>query len=316
MKHFRRIASLSFLLLALLPPAGNAASLDNSLNPCAASLSSDLLLHIPILTFNDVSYWADFQYVPNTLDFELQNAGVVTDTSSFNGCAPSTLSPALELHIPVLTFNDVSYWGNLSYSHGLLLTLTGAGQTPFISPAVNYFPLDVGNKWIYTSFVRGKYRTDEIIGTEIINGITTYIEEGIEPDPDNYHEKLWLTYDSSSVLLYRMWNNEGADPAIDVTPPGAWLSLNPQVGDTWALTVSNLGTMNVEVLSVNDTVTVPAGTFTNCIKVQFTSSGDVSIKDYAPGVGLIRYEELAPDNWVEELVYADIASKAYGVAPQ
>lgn len=315
MKCFLKTVCLSVLIVLSLSYVRFANAADEPVNNCAATLSSDLLLHVPIITFNNQPYWADFQYT-NGLDFELVAAGVVPDMSPFSNCSQSNLSGSLELFIPTVSIGSTSYWADFQYVNGLLFALTGANRTPYISPAVNYFPLDVGDKWIYTSFVPGKYRTDEIIGTEIINGVTTFIEEGIEPAPDNFHEKLWLAYDSSSVLIYRIWNNEGADPAIDVTPPGAWLRLSPQVGDTWALTGSSIGTLNVEVLSINDTVTVPAGTFNNCIKVQFTSSsGDTSIKYYAPGVGVVRYEELEPSKWVEELVYADVASKAYGVAP-
>jgi hypothetical protein len=186
---------------------------------------------------------------------------------------------------------------------------------PLTPIMVNYFPLDVGDKWVYSSFVQGQYRYDQITGTEAINGIRTFIKERIEPSPDNYHEKQWLAYDSSSVLLYRIWSNEGADPAIDLLPPVIENELNPQVGDEWSFGILNLVTENSEVLSVNDTVTVPAGTFTDCIKIMETEtpSGKIHIKDYAPEVGMIRDEE--PGNWVEELVYAETGSQTYGVAP-
>ncbi len=180
---------------------------------------------------------------------------------------------------------------------------------------VNYFPLEVGNKWIYSSFVQGAYRNDEIIGTEIINGSTTYIKERIEPAPDNYDEKRWLAYDSSSVLIFRIWSNQGANPAIDFSPPGIEYKLSPQVGDEWSFGILNLGAENSEVLSVNDTVTIPSGTFTNCIRIMETEtpSGKIHLKHYAPGVGMIRNEQ--PGKWVEELVYAKIGPKTYGVAP-
>lgn len=197
--------------------------------------------------------------------------------------------------------------------------VTSAGEDktipPSIIPVVNYFPLEVGNKWIYSSFVQGKYRNDEIIGTEIINGSTTYIKERIEPAPDNYHEKQWLAYDISSVLMFRIWSNEGADPAIDLSPPVIVYKLSPQVGDKWSFGIPNLGTVSYEVLSVNDTVTVPSGTFTNCIKIMKTEtpSGKIRLHHYAPEVGMIRKE--LQGEWVEELVYAKIGPKTYGVAP-
>ncbi len=197
------------------------------------------------------------------------------------------------------------------------MTSSGEDKTvpPSLIPVVNYFPLQIGNKWIYSSFVQGQYRNDEIIGTEIINTSTTYIKERIEPAPDNYHEKRWLAYDSSSVLIFRLWGNEGADSAIDFSPPVIENKLSPQVGEKWSYGIPNFFTVNSEVLSVNDTVTVPSGTFTNCIKIMTTAtpSGKIHLYHYAPEVGIIRYELIG--EWVEELVYAKIGTKTYGVAP-
>jgi predicted outer membrane repeat protein len=143
-------------------------------------------------------------------------------------------------------------------------------QLPSFCFSSSYFPLQVGNKWVYTSLVPGNYRNDEIIGSEIVNGITTYIRDRLEPSPDNYYEKMWLAYDSSSLLMFRIWGNEGADPAIDFMPPAVQLKISPQVGDQWSWS-GTMGTatfkQKIEVLSINDTVTVPAGTFYNCIKI-------------------------------------------------
>src|SRR5262249_46702791 len=51
------------------------------------------------------------------------------------------------------------------------------------------------------------------------------------------------------------------------------------------------GMDRVEILSVNETVETPAGTFKNCIKVEETTPlepGSKEIKYYAPGVGLVK----------------------------
>jgi hypothetical protein len=188
-------------------------------------------------------------------------------------------------------------------------------QLPSFCVIASYFPLQVGNKWVYSSFVQGKYRNDEIVGTEIINGTTTYIKDRLEPSPDNYHEKRWLAFDSNSELFFRIWSNEGPDPAVNFSPPVVENKLNPEVGDTWSWGIAPIFTLNLEVLSVYDTVTVPAGSFANCLKIKDTEtvSGKVHITHYAPGIGMIRLEQ--PGVWVEELVYAKVGSKTYGVAP-
>jgi hypothetical protein len=188
-------------------------------------------------------------------------------------------------------------------------------QLPSFCFISSYLPLQVGNKWIYTSLVQGQYRNDEIIGSEAIYGTTTYIKQRLEPSPDNYQEKQWLAYDISSLLLYRIWGNEGADPAVDLSPPAVLNKVAPQVGNSWSWGVPNMFTGNIEVVSINDTVTVPAGTFYRCLKTKETQvpSGKIKITHYAPGVGMIRYENQG--SWVEELVYAKVGSKTYGVTP-
>jgi len=109
------------ITFTLLPPIGTHTN-------CTATLYTNMSLHIPILTCNGTAFWADLSYVPNTMDFILTNYGVLSDTSSFNGCAPSSLSADLKLHIPMCSVGDTSYWADLQYAHDLIFTLTGAGQ--------------------------------------------------------------------------------------------------------------------------------------------------------------------------------------------
>lgn len=126
--QFARVFFVSFFILALFA----APQESNAKNDCAASLSSDFTLSVPIVTFAGQAYWADFQYVPNTMDFALTNAGLVADASQFSTCAPATLSPSLQLQIPAVIFNGVSYWGDFQYDQGVNFTLTGAGANPSI----------------------------------------------------------------------------------------------------------------------------------------------------------------------------------------
>jgi beta-glucanase (GH16 family) len=65
---------------------------------CSATLSADLTLIVPIVNYAGQAYWADFAYVPNTMDIALTTVGVVADTSQFSTCTPATLSPSLQFH--------------------------------------------------------------------------------------------------------------------------------------------------------------------------------------------------------------------------
>jgi hypothetical protein len=64
---------------------------------------------------------------------------------------------------------------------------------------------------------------------------------------------------------------------------------NPKIGDTFKPeSVPGITEEDAEVVSLSETVTVPAGTFTNCLKVKETHDGQIEYKYYAPGVGLVR----------------------------
>ena len=72
--------------------------------------------------------------------------------------------------------------------------------------------------------------------------------------------------------------------------PGVLMPANPKVGDEFrSEDVPKITTEDCEVLSFSDTVTVPAGTYENCLKMkEVLSDGGVEYKYYAKGVGCIR----------------------------
>jgi hypothetical protein len=60
-----------------------------------------------------------------------------------------------------------------------------------------------------------------------------------------------------------------------------------------------------EVISRNETVTIPVGTFTGCIKIKETNPLDpdfLEYKYYAQGVGLLKVEKIADPIEVEQLI--------------
>lgn len=121
----RKVVSLVFAAVILCGLTARSWAAGNS--TCAAILSNDYSLSVPIVIYAGQSYWADFQYVPNTTDFTLTSAGLISDTSPFSACTPATLSPDYALKIPVVIFNSGAYWADLRYNDGTTLTLTVAG---------------------------------------------------------------------------------------------------------------------------------------------------------------------------------------------
>jgi hypothetical protein len=79
----------------------------------------------------------------------------------------------------------------------------------------------------------------------------------------------------------------------DTQRPGLLMPAHPKIGDTFKSEDVPKITWEVdEVVSLSETVTVPAGTFQNCVKIKETASdGDTEIKFYAPDVGCIEEVE-------------------------
>ena len=75
----------------------------------------------------------------------------------------------------------------------------------------------------------------------------------------------------------------------DTKIPGVLLPAHPKVGDKFSSeNVPGITREDDEVVSVSETLTVPAGIFHDCVKVkERASDGDVEYKFYAPGVGVI-----------------------------
>ena len=125
----------------------------------------------------------------------------------------------------------------------------------------------------YSTPTYGWYKKD-------VNGDVFYCKVGLDPDP---------------TMILAEWNPPiFVIDASELKKGGSWeyqeellQAVSPD--STVSVTVTNTSIVD----SVNETVTVPAGTFTNCIKVRFTAItnlGDttrVSTSFYAPGVGSV-----------------------------
>ena len=183
--------------------------------------------------------------------------------------------------------------------------------------AADYFPLQVGNSWTYsTPYGVSANRVDSIIGTETINGTHTYIWNSQEANDDNLHNKRWLAQDGNDLKMHKIWSNDGLDaifiPALTVG------KLNPSLGETYSYEgdviidgVSTHVKVTHNIESITDTVTVAAGTFNNCLRIrelmEQKSNGVVTYEYakfwYAPEVGLVIDREYT-ENWAST-TYSD-----------
>ncbi len=177
--------------------------------------------------------------------------------------------------------------------------------------AADYFPLQVGNRWVYTPSFGDGDRIDTIMGTETVNGTYTYIWKREEAAPDNYHEKRWLAKNGSDLEVHKIWGNMvGGDPAIILTPPFIQDKLNPAVGDTWVVELEGIK-MTYYVESIDDTVSVPAGTYNNCIRIRIleeqSGSNTYRRKWLAPDIGPVMYKKYT-DNWASVKISQELTS--------
>jgi hypothetical protein len=79
----------------------------------------------------------------------------------------------------------------------------------------------------------------------------------------------------------------------DTQTPGVLMPAHPKVGDKFmSEDVPKITWEKDEVVSVSETMIVPAGTYKNCVKIkEVASDGTTEYKFYAPGIGCVKEAE-------------------------
>jgi len=130
-------------------------------------------------------------------------------------------------------YNDASHKDMATFisvtEPGLIDNTNAQLDSKSIEPA-DYFPLSVGNTWLYSpSYGEQGNRKDSIIEEETVNSILTYVWNRQEAADDNYNEKRWISKENSEVKFHKIWGNEGLDPALTIDPPWVIIKLNLKV---------------------------------------------------------------------------------------
>jgi hypothetical protein len=143
-------------------------------------------------------------------------------------------------------------------------------RAPTTAPA-NYFPLAVGNSWTFldrSPQQQSTRRTVRIVSRDQDGYFVDDQRGALRADPDCLHDR-------ARRLLCR-----------PIAPGSAWLSV-----------VSASATERYEIAGVDETVTVPAGTFRGCVRVRSQLRAgkvdQVAELTYAPGVGPVLLETFA-----------------------
>jgi hypothetical protein len=149
----------------------------------------------------------------------------------------------------------------------------------------NYFPLAVGNRWVYQSS-EGTEAEPVLESWEVIRQEGNSFIVGVQ--------KPFIT--GGDLEEQFALGSEGVQRRLpsSTTPESQFqliLKLPPAIGVTWQGADGRY-----TITAVGDNVTVPAGTFPNCVEVtRFHKETKVTeISTYAPGVGMIQREETFP----------------------
>lgn len=173
-----------------------------------------------------------------------------------------------------------------------------------------YSPFTVGKKYIYEGQTPdGKERIEEqrLTTTKTILGITCIVVEFKAFLNGTLIEKAndWYAQDNETNLWYfgeavDNYNNDGTfkdhagswEAGVDGAQPGTFMPANPQVGMKYREEYYfNHAEDEAEILATGQSVTIPLGTYNNCIKTRNYTELEPSLNEnkyYAPGIGLVK----------------------------
>lgn len=211
----------------------------------------------------------------------------------------------------------------------LLFLVFGCGDDSPAGPGQGggddaYYPLAVGNQWVYgrtgqitvsaipMATISGMNVTD-ITGTVAHSlGFDLYVEEISMNDTTEFVGET-LIVDTTFTQYVRL-TDQGFYSYINLTGTDSlvFIPFPLQVGATWQLSADP--PVTAEILSLTGSVTVPAGTFENCLEMRTTwiESGNIVQNDtqFAPNVGRVKnvytqsYQTLVTEITSELLSYS------------
>src|SRR5215470_10872990 len=176
-----------------------------------------------------------------------------------------------------------------------------------------YFQYQAGKKYIYEGQTEdGFEHTEDMLLTETkqIMGITCIVVIDSVWLDGKLHEEThdWYAQDNSGNVWYfgeevnsynpdgSLKDHEGAwEAGVGGAKPGYAMLANPQLGNKYRQEYYfNVAEDVAEVIELGLTVTVPYGTFQNCIKTKETTDLEpdvIGYKFYAPGIGQVAEQE-------------------------
>ncbi len=175
----------------------------------------------------------------------------------------------------------------------LFLVLPSPGRCDELGES--YYPLKAGLRWEYI-VISDQGVTKKLL----ITNLAPREVQGKKVTPRKWDEGghvfiEFMEKDGSGIYRYAEQLGEGGTPTL-VTPKECHLKFPITEGNNWNMTTKmGNSTLNVAftIESVSEDVTVPAGTFQDCLKIKQTGSDDagaslMGYEWYAPKVGIVK----------------------------
>jgi hypothetical protein len=181
-------------------------------------------------------------------------------------------------------------------------TIVAADFSPTIDN--KYMPFKPGAVFRYTNTDGETVEQDVTPQTKVIMGVTVRVvhdfakaKDGqlLEDTYDYYAQdkdgNVWYFGEDTKAYVGKMVSTEGSWLAGEkCAEPGIVMKGNPQIGDRYRQEyLPDEAEDEAEVVSLSEKVTVPYGTFDNCVETrEFTrlAPGDVENKYYCPNLGV------------------------------
>ena len=222
-----------------------------------------------------------------------------------------------------------------------LLSIAIVCGSASLGHAQSYYPDDFGNTWVLrsTDGIDERVVTIEVpetIGTESLKVISdgTYV---ISDPTDNNPNKFFIKTEPDGILLFRAIASVAVfgEITIDYSPPQTFLPVPIGLGSEWTVSGEAKARLlgleikievanTAKVVAIED-VTVPAGTFRDCLRIEqqlqiqlspalATIPSTSSTMWLAPDIGIVQ--ALNSDNIKFELINYDLTIDGIVVAVQ
>jgi hypothetical protein len=198
----------------------------------------------------------------------------------------------------------------------------------FVSQIDNkWFPLKPGTTYVFTGIKDGGNARENFTVTSdhksILGVSTTVIHDALYRDDQLVEETTdWYAQDKSGNVWYfgeqtraldkGKWTTEGSWQAgVEGAKPGVYVQGTPKVGDAYFQEFyEGKAGDSAKVLSLDESITVPAGSYKNAqLTMEWSTEepGAYDAKYYVPGVGVVK--EFAATGATETLALSKVETK-------